>query len=199
MQVSRFSVAEANVEVKQVTSKEKIATLEKVSKLWEEVAERKVKYYQKKYGKAHESLKTRVATDTYNMALAVQVGLKDKECTYFAAYDKKTKRVHGIAIVNLDGKQSHGESGPVLDDLLVNPENIQLIGKKPRRGIGTAMVKKVAQYILKKNENSLFLFSNQSAMEFYKKLGFTIIGQANADAHYEMYMGSKKLKNLASS
>ena len=88
-----------------------------------------------------------------------------------------------MALVNMKNKISGWNNE--LKALLVNPESIALIGTKPLKGTGTALVKRVASKILKTGrKKELGLISSSTADGFYGKLGFCT---------HPIYGGSKML------
>jgi hypothetical protein len=181
----------ANVYVKAVNGKswQVRKTLEKVAKAWEKSAQDKVA----SYTKSGESDKATIAADALSRAKAIQKKLKNKKLNFFAAYDKNTKSIKGIAVANFNGKNYKAE----LDELLVNPENIQSIGLKPMKGIGKAIVQRVAKEVLAKKGYELGTYSLPSAVPFYEKLGFSDLGGGANSALSEMYLDKKGLQKLA--
>jgi hypothetical protein len=151
---------------KEIKGKKEITILKKKVEEWQKIAEKKLKSY------PIESQERQISQDCVSEAQAIRRQLsviKKDKLSVFAAYDQN-KKIQGIAIARIPKTKYASE----IDNMVVNPESIKLIGKKPVQGTGTSLVKKIAARILNnaKGRKELRAWALHAAIPFYEKLGF---------------------------
>lgn len=198
--------------IKEMTTDNDLALIRKCASQWSKSATGKIQYF----GKTKQFEKVAISKDAKEVAEgirdilgteeAIKAGrvrnpiytkesIRKKECAVYAAIDNRGK-IQGVALVNLKGTHSHAA---VLDDLIVNPERVKSIGKRPPiSGTGTKLVQAACQRVLNgKGKNELGTISLKTSKTFYEKLGFEEdFSTPSWVDDCGMCLGEKKFKEL---
>jgi hypothetical protein len=181
--------------VHQVKDKKTLNKLKKHVEQWQKIAEQKIKSF------PENSPEHQVAEDAAGEAQAIAKQLsfiKKEKLSVFAAYNG-SKKIQGIALAKIPPKTYASE----IENMVVNPESIQLIGNKPVKGTGTALIKKIVDKVLhNKNKcKELRALALHAATPFYEKLGFTFDVENGGGCSYAeaMVLSHKSMKKLMNS
>lgn len=171
------------IAVKEIKGSKQINALMKEAQKWIKAAQGKMNAF------PADSDEAAVAQDCSDVAKTILSRLKfikKNKYSVFAAYDSD-KKVQGIALAKMPRSKHASE----LKYMVVNPESIKSIGKKPIRGTGTALVTKIASKILnnKKAKKELRTQALWGAVPFYEKLGFK-----NDLDHPPLYFNANAMK-----
>lgn len=180
---------ENNIVVKEITNEKEMSALSSEVATWQKVAEQKMKLY------SPGSTEYQVAQDCAGEAESIRKQLavvKKEKASIFAAYDQDNK-IQGIAIARISKKDASE-----LDNMVVNPESIKLIGNKPLSGTGTALVQRIANKILDNNgRKELNAMALHAAIPFYEKLGFKYDDNGGVCGYAEaMVLSEEGMKKL---
>ncbi len=183
---------ENNIVAKEVKGEKAITKLMQKVEQWQKIAEGKIKSY------SLDSKEHQIASDCAEEAQAIRKQLacikKEKLCV-FVAYGQSNK-IQGVALAKIPRKTYASN----IDNMVVNPESIKLIGKTPVQGTGTALVKKIVNRVLqnKNGRKELRALALHSAMPFYEKLGFKTDFKHGGGCNYAeaMVLSQKDMKKL---